>query len=57
MTVTFLVLPETLSKCQTVWIQIRSSVRSDLDPKFLQKLSADNKVATSKDIGSAVAQW
>ena len=32
-------------KCQTVWIKIRlkKSVRSDLDPNSLQRLSADDR--------------
>ena len=34
---------ETLSECQTAWIQIRFDIDPDLGPNCLQRLSADDK--------------
>ena len=39
------ILSETLSECQTVWIQTRThNVSPDLGPNCLQRLSADGRV-------------
>ena len=55
------ILSGTLSGCQTVWTQIRTDILSvssdgpDLGPNCLQRLSADDKVVSSKEIAQGMS--